>query len=351
MDKDWTIREELYKTFHRWPTMIVFFIIGCIIGWVASLIWPSDYQAISQVSVGLDPYRTYSDTAFLALAKPRFRNLDDYKNWQLSTLETIIFFDVFVDDALDLLRQEDPYWETVERNELRDMLSVGWRSTGTWDMRAQHPEAQRAMQAAAAWSRVSIDIVMAAVQAARDTFMIDQERQEVINERLETEKRVEELKTIRATFTEWEQFIRNQNPEGLIPYEIREQLFTPIAQIADFSPGWLALMNAFPDKEAPTSDYIPWIQSTISMLNTELAVKELRADSLRKQEATLQSSYDNVANLSFGLSPNITVERIVHLPAEFLRPRGQYILIGGFIGFFLWILAQLIRIGRRDYEQ
>ena len=351
MNKDWTIREELYKTFHRWPSMVAFFFIGCILGWVAFLIWPPDYQAISQISVGLDPYRTFSNSSFLALAKPKFRNLDDYKNWQLSQLETIIFLDIFLDDTLDLLRQEDPYWETIERDELRTMLSVGWRSTGTWELRAEHPEAQRAMQAATAWSRASIDIVKAAVQAARDTFMIDQGRQEIIKERVETESRVEAFKFALATLMEWEGSISNQDPDGPIPYQIREELYAPVAQIADFSPGWLELLNAFPGDQAPASAYVPWIQTAITQLDSELTVLEMRTETLRVQEITLQADYDIVANASFGLSPNITIERLVHLPAEFQRPKGQSILIGGFIGFFLWILAQLIRIGRREYEQ
>lgn len=350
MNKDWTIREELYKTFHRWPSMIAFFIIGCILGWGASLIWPSNYRATSQISVGLDPYRAFSDAAFLALAKPRFRNLDDYKNWQLSQLETIIFLDVFLDNTLDLLRNEDPYWETIERDELRSMLTVGWRSTGTWELRAEHPETQRAMQAAAAWTEASINIVKAAVQAARDTFMIDQERQEIIRERVEAERRVEALKSTRDRLMVWGQSESNWDPEEPFPYQIREELYAPVAQIADFSPGWLELLNAYPGEQAPASAYVPWIQTATTRLDSELAVLAKRIETLRDQEVILQGNYDTVANSSFGLSPNITIESLVHMPAEFTRPTSQYILIGGIIGFLLWILAQLIRIGRREYE-
>ena len=157
MKKDWTIREEFYKAFHQWPSMIAFFLLGCLLGWLAYFVWPPNYQATAQISVGLNPYRTFSDTAFLALAKPKFRNLDDYKNWQMSQLETIIYTNQFIDPTLDLLRTEDPYWQAIDREELRSMLSVGWRTTGLWDLKAEHREALRATQAAESWSKVTID--------------------------------------------------------------------------------------------------------------------------------------------------------------------------------------------------
>lgn len=351
MKKDWTIREELYKTFHQWPSMIAFFLLGCLLGWIAYFVWPPKYQATAQISVGLNPYRTFSDTAFLALAKPKFRNLDDYKNWQMSQLETIIFINQFIDPTLDQLRKEDSYWQAIDRDELRSMLSVGWRTTGLWDLKAEHSEALRATQAAEAWSKVTIDKVKSAIQAARNTFMIDQERQEIIKTRLEAQHRVEALKATKATLQEWEKSVQNADPDQPLTYQEREEIIAQVAQIADFTPSWLEILNSFPEQKAPTSAYLGWLASTFPSIDSEISFLETQSAGLSNQEIELQAEYDKAANANLGLSPNIAIEEVEYLPAESTYTSSQFILIGGLMGFFVWIFAQLIRVGRKEYIQ
>lgn len=351
MDKDWTLREELYRVFHQWPSMIAFALVGCLLGWVAALLWPSYHRATARIYVAIDPYRAYSDAAFLALSKPKFRNIDDYKNWQLSQLEFVIYQDTFMDDTLAWLRREDPYWEAVSRDELRGMLQADWHTTGIWELNAEHEEAQRASQAAAAWGQVALGKVQAAVQAARDTFMIDQERQEIVDERIQSERRLEALIAVRNSLEQWRATAPESGSDEVLSSTEREHLYARVVGIAQFNPTWTEVLNAFPAEQAPTSAYQDWIDSILAAIGAEMPLLEARITTLKEQQVVLQSEYDGVANASQGLSPNITFEGLENLPAEVLRPTSQFMLLGGFSGFFLWILVQVVRVARKGYPR
>ncbi len=351
MEKNWTLREELYRVFHQWPSMIAFALVGCLLGWIIAFLWPSYHRATARIYVALDPYRAYSDAAFLALSKPKFRNIDDYKNWQLSQLEYVIYLDTFMDDTLARLRQEDPYWEGISREELREMLRADWHTTGIWELNADHLQAHHASQAAAAWGQVTLEKVQAAVQAARDTFMIDQERQVVVDERIQSERRLEALVAAGISLEQLRATIPESESGGVLSPNERKHLYAQVVNIADFTPAWSGVLNAFPAEEASSDAYQDWVDSVLAAIDTELPHLEARITTLNDQQVVLQSEYDKVANASYGLSPNITFERIENLPAGILRPSSQFMLLGGFIGFTLWILLQVVRIARKGYPR
>ena len=37
----WTLREAIYTIFHNWPALLAFILVGCLLGWGLSYIWPS----------------------------------------------------------------------------------------------------------------------------------------------------------------------------------------------------------------------------------------------------------------------------------------------------------------------
>ena len=148
LKNNWTLREALNNTFHNWPYILACIIIGALLGWGLSYVWPSYYRASSNIYIGLNPYRKFSDTNFEALANPKYSNLDNYHYWQMSQLNSAILMDSYLEATLDKLRQADPYWQTVDVAQLRGMLEIEWRSSGTWSLIANHPNSHFAQQAA-----------------------------------------------------------------------------------------------------------------------------------------------------------------------------------------------------------
>lgn len=349
MKKDWTLREELYIALHRWPSMIGFFILGCLLGLAGAYLWPASNRATVQIYVGLNPYRAFSDTGFQALANPKYSNVDDYKHWQMSQLETVIFLDGFIQDTLTELRRGDPYWDQVSLDQLRAILFADWRSAGTWSLSAEHPVSQYAVQAANAWSEIILERIPQAILSAQDTFMIDQEHQEMRTRLLDAETHLQLLTVSQQTLQSWLDSAQNEPQDQVLPAQIRWSLISQIASIADFSPAWLMLLEAQPASDASLSEYITWVRQALVQIDTDLAQLPEQIAALESASQELKAQYTLANQASLGLSPNLTIEGLEALPAKQIRPVSTFLLVGGVAGLCFWIVWQLVRIARRDY--
>jgi len=346
----WKLRDEIYNSLHRWPSMVIFFALGCILGWVLSLLLPPTYRATTQIYVGLNPYRAYSDSRWLALAKPKYSNIDDYKNWQMSELESAIYLDEILQETLAKLREDDPYWQQVDIYELNNMLEAEWRSAGTWSLVAETSSPERAEQAVRAWSEIAVLRVQDAVQSAQRTAMIDEELQSVIEELLQVRTRKEILKTSQDALQEWVDVVQGPaKNEPLDPIE-RWKVESIAAGTAQFTPGWMALLDEQPDENAPAEAYIEWIYQISSAIDTELTLLEPRRKRLNAERSQLEGQYSQVSKSSLGLSPNIVIEGLQNIPPKRLKPTGNLVLIGGIIGLSSWIFLQLVIISRSKPE-
>ncbi|MFC2054641.1 hypothetical protein ACFLV7_10170 [Chloroflexota bacterium] len=349
--KYWILREEIYNSLHRWPSMVIFFALGCILGWALSFLLPASYRVTTQIYVGLNPYRAYSDSRWLALAKPKYSNIDDYKNWQMSELESAIYLDEILHETLVKLREDDPYWQQVDIQELRNILGAEWRSAGTWSLVADDSSPERAEQVVRAWSEIAVIRVLDAIQSAQRTAMIDEELQSVIDELLQVHTRNETLKTSQDTLMEWVDIAQGlAKNKPLDPIE-RWKVESIAAGAAQFTPGWMALLDEQPDENASPEAYIEWIDQISANIDNELLLLEPRIERLKAERSQLESQYSQASKTSLGLSPNITIEELRNIPPIRLRPTGNLVLIGGIIGFSSWILLQLAIITRSKTEQ
>jgi hypothetical protein len=331
--------------------MVVFFVLGCILGWVLSLLLPPTYRATTQIYVGLNPYRAYSDSRWLALAKPKYSNIDDYKNWQMSELESAIYLNKILQETLAKLREDDPYWQQVDIQELGNILGAEWRSAGTWSLVAETSSPERAEQAVRAWSEIAVMRVQDAVQSAQRTAMIDEELQSVIEELLQVRTRKETLKTSQDALKEWADTAqRSAKNESIDPIK-RWKVESIAAGAAQFTPGWIALLDEQPDENAPAEEYIEWIDQISSTIDNELSLLEPRSKRLNAERSQLESQYSQASKSSLGLSPNIVIEGLQNIPPKRLKPTGNLVLIGGIIGLSSWIFLQLAIISRSKPEQ
>jgi hypothetical protein len=331
--------------------MVIFFALGCIFGWVFSLLLPSTYRATAQIYVGLNPYRAYSDSRWLALAKPKYSNIDDYKNWQMSELESAIYLDGILHETLTKLREDDLYWEKVDIFELSNMLEAEWRSAGTWSLVAEASSPERAEQVVRAWSEIAVIRAQDAVLSAQRTAMIDEELQSVIDELLQVRTRKETLKTSQDALKEWVDIAQEPaKNEHLDPIE-RWKVESITAGVAQFTPGWMAILDEQPDKNAPLTAYIEWTDQISAIIDNELLLLETRSKRLNAERSQLESQYSQASKSSLGLSPNIVIEGLQNIPPKRLKPTGNLVLIGGIIGLSSWILLQLVIITRSQPEQ
>lgn len=351
MKKKWSLAEEIYWTFHRWPALAATVITGCLLGWLVSFLLPPHYRATSFVYVALNPYRTYSDTNFLALARPKYSNIDDYKDWQMSQLESVIYSDEFIEETLQRLLRQDPSWQAVTEDELRDMLEADWRSAGTWSLTANSPDANLAEQASSIWGDVAVERVKAAIEAARQTFQIDQEMEVISEKILDHKMRIDELEKAQIQLEDWiketGQFYPDQPPQM---YQ-RLQILGRITRLATYTPTWQQLLDNQPGESANISAYQRWIEQAEMIIDQETELLQGQILVLENSKTAHSKLYSEKANFSLGLSPNLDIRSIEKKGAERIRSTTAFIIMGGATAFLFWVLFQLVMITRKLVDE
>jgi hypothetical protein len=347
MNRFWSLRDEYYRLFHRWPTMVAFFALGCLLGGLLSYLWPSYFKASRDIYVGLNAYRTYSDTSFLALAKPRYANIDNYHYWQMNQLNTILSMDSLLQETLDELRMLDPYWVGVDIQELRDRLDTDWRTAGAWSLNVSHPDRERASQALEVWSKIAVKRVQSAVGSARSTFMIDQELEQTAKDLFAAQQRQQTLTASQASLEDWLEFSTTlPQDQPLSPVE-KWRVFSVTSALALDDPAWSLILESQPDADAAPDAYHDWASQVLAQIDLELAALPSRIAALEQERAALEEQYSAESALSLGLSPNIEIEQFGTPNSRIFRPTTTLILVGGFLGLLLWLLIELVKITRR----
>lgn len=347
MNRYWNLRDEFYRLFHRWPAMLVFFALGCLAGWLLAYLWPAYFKASREIYVGLNAYRTYSDTNFLALAKPRYSNIDNYHYWQMNQLDTILVMDALLQETLTELREQDPYWDSLDIQGLRELLDTDWRTAGEWSLSVSHPDAGRARQALEVWSVLALERARLAVGAARETFMIDQDLEQIAGELFSAQRRLQALAASREILQSWLEKL-NTYPESqsLSPVE-RWQIYSASASLALDDPAWRRILADQPSEEAAAQAYRIWIPQVLQQIDQELGALPDQITALEAQREALKEKYSSESANSLGLSPNLEFQQIGPVSAQVMRPTTTLILVGGFIGLLVWVFVELIRITRR----
>jgi hypothetical protein len=344
MKRTWYLQDELYRSFHHWPLIAIFIIAGSLIGWGSSYLWPAYSRATVEVHVGLNPYRAFSDSTFLALARPRYSNLDDFKNWQMSQLQTVIFSDDFIQATLAQLRQDNPTWNTVSTNDLRDMLSAEWRSAGRWRLTAIDQNPERAAQAAYTWANIAIPLVEQAIQQAQELFMIDYQMQVAAEEWQSLQSRASDLQIARKTLLALQKDLSLLAPQQPLEQVTRWRVLSTAAHLADFSPAWMAILETQPATDAPPAEYISWIEKVVVLIDAEVSDLLPRLPSLEQQREQLAVQYAASFKTSRGLSPNLAIEDYRKIAPRQIRAPGSSIVIGAVIGLLAWFLVQFARV-------
>lgn len=346
--KTWDLRLELYRAFHRWPWLLACFAGGALLGWLAAFVWPAYIRSEQTVYVGLNPYRTYSDTKFLALARPKYSNIDNYHYWQMSQLETFIFSTPVLDDTLADLRQTDAYWDDVSADGLRNRLTAEWRTAGDWTLAAVDDRAAQSRQAVEAWSAVVARRVQAAVAAAQQTFQVDQELQANAAFIGPLERRLVALQTARSTLGDWRTRLAGLPPDQPLDASLRWQLNGLIASLAGDDPAWHTLLVEQPQAQTSAAQALEWLEKVFALVESDQAALPLQCEALLIQRTVLQDRYRQYQESSWSLSPNLALESIGPVSTQTVRPASLLALIGGLVGLLGWALLELARLTRQE---
>jgi hypothetical protein len=344
----WKIRTEILLAAHRWYWVVISFLVGALLGWIISQIWPAPYRAVQDVYVGLNAYRVTRDLYVAEVAEEQFRNLDDYKNWQMSQLNSLALSDEYLDETLIRLQEIDQSWQEIDLPELRSILVVAWRNTGDWHFSATVENPSWAIQAVSVWSEVVTEKIALAVDAARQLVVIDAELQAVSEELVALEARQVILQDTQIAVHELQKLLKQSSSETL-PSATHWSLVSLVANAASWNIGWVSLMEDAPTYGSLSEDYLGWLEQVDAMAEAELSAIPAQISTLTSKQEILNSEYTNAADDSKALSATLDVQIINTEQPQLthLRETGITIMIGGLLGLLIWGIGWLVQITRR----
>lgn len=345
MISEWSLRTEILTATQRWPVIIAYCLAGCLIGWIVSLGWPSPYRATKELYVGLNVQRVSQDRNAAEHAGVQFYNVDDYKNWQMASLNSLIFMDDVIDGTLRKLEEQDNYWLTVDRDELASNLHAYWRNAGKWRLVAENADPHHATQAITVWQDVVIEKVYDAIKASHETFEIDRQLQSIVLAKTQATSQVAKLRHTREALQDWQRTISGLSDEQKLDESDRLAL-SIIANDTGFGSSVQYVLDKFPNTLASRQEYLAWINELLTALERETQILQKQIETLEQEHHNLAANYAVTSQRSLGLSPDLIVDRITDDQPEqnITRPTSLLILIGGLLGLILWSFIWIAKI-------
>ena len=342
------LRDEILAGFHRWPVIVAFALAGTLLGLVFTYFWPSSYRANVELSVELNPYRVLDDQYIPEFSNAEFRNIDDYKHWQMLQLSIVVKSDPYLIETLTRLRELHPYWDSIEMHDLREMLNANWRNAGQWLLVADAENSLRAVEAVATWRDVILNLTNDSIAHSRELFNLELTLRSLNDELVKNQLQGVALEEILGSLIN--AFNELNNTEGDFPLSEtdRVDLFTLANQIAE---GSRVIVEEFPDDGAPSSDYSTWVERAILIVERDIDSSKVANVALNEQISSVTSEWKLGINEAQGLSATLSLKKPQNKEPEVRQVRSSSLaaLIGTLVGLLLWILVFLIQITRKGY--
>lgn len=343
---EWSLRDELLAASQRWYLIFIWCLIGAMLGWLAAQVWPSPHRVSKELFVGLNVYQSAEDRSTARYAGLPFANANDYKNWQMASLNTLVFMDPVLDDTLTHLRALDPYWRDVDRDELADMLGVYWRNAGKWRLVARHETPMYATQAVILWQDAVIETVHKAVASAQYALEIDEQRKAIAAARADLAERAALLSSLRRSVIEQQLYLGYADTNAELEEDHRSALIQSLLPAEDLGLS-SGIESESPPPGAPVSAYRAWLAEFRDPVSKQLSAVRIQADYHQRRQAELSQQFTRAMRGSLGLSAELLVQKISdrRLDAGVVRPTGVSVLVGAGLGFLIWVFVWLIRPG------
>ena len=342
----WDLREGILALSHRWYEVLLFMLAGGVLGWVAILLWPSPYRATLDLIVGLNAYRS-PYAAYVVPAPPNeFRLVDDYKYWQMNQLDALASSESVLSATLTRLQERDVYWRDFSPGDLQPAVDLQWRTAGEWHLIVEWDDPSRAAQAVEVWADVLVEFLHQAIDHSRRSIGLEIRLRQLAEDISALQKRQAVLSFVQRELKGWQDQLRSMEPERPLTSADHWAVLSLVARAADWNLAWEALLNEAPTPNAIPGAYLPWLDSTLTTLEQDLAWIPGQIQTWQEEHNALQAVYRQEIENSKAVSPTLLVE--LKSPAapsvEKVRSPGSAALVGGLLGFLVWSGWSLARI-------
>lgn len=340
--------KEILRITHRWYLILLFVLVGALVGWGSSYIWSSIRRASLDLYVGLNAYRSPFDSYAVEVAGQAFRLVDDYKNWQMEQLDELVRSDSFIEEVLSRLGAEGLKWDG-SLQDFRDNSELLWRNPGKWKLVVDAKDSETAMVAVEIWGNVILEKVNEAIDHAGDVAALDIQMTSISEDKVELEQRWQNLLYIDNELADWFEDISKMEDNQTIPTLDHWNMLALVSQVVDSNPVWTRIMEDAPAAGTEARLYIEWLGAIQSMITEELEVIPDQIEYLDQSFSSVSAIYKEEISKSFGLASTLVVEKVAdETPqVEIIRESADLALIGGVIGFLIWGIWEFSRISKR----
>jgi hypothetical protein len=316
-------RQRILILTHQWPYPLATFFIGALLALGVALLIPSKYAAETRLGVAYH-------------ADAIFRNSDDFKNWEIGQLNTIIFSAPVLDQTLQNLQTEDAaYWGRFSAGNLYPNLHVYWQNVGTWRLVATAGDATHASQLVRAWEKAALQVLGEALSHAAELTNLNLEIQAITRAEIDNQLRLAELTQIQASLGEWQTVAgQGQSPDELQRWRMQYL----VAQIDPSDDASLGLLQSFPAGGSSPEDYTAWIGKALAATAEQIAIAQSQAPLIAQHKGEITQQWQATYAASQGLSSYLHVETLPDYQDSVHAQRSNALmaLIGGLLGFLAW---------------
>jgi hypothetical protein len=326
---NWTLRDELIELTQRWPLLVLVFLVGSLLGWAASVIFPATYEARTEL------YVAFNGDSFL-------RNPDDYKNWQMEQLDAFLFSEPVLTATVEILA-ESPVKVKQTVITLPENLDVLWRNAGRWTLvaSAQTPEVAAAI--VQAWEDAALTALGEASAAAKELLRIERDLGQVSDLRYTAQSNLLQLNLARDSLKDLlDQIIKTETAPDQLAYWSLQLL---VGQALGNDPASAQILELLPAPDADWEAYSVYRPQVLAALDQREVSLSADLAFFEKQQTDLTDQWQAAEQAAAGITAYLTVEPLNagQITTEATRATGAAAMVGGLcglLGLFFYRLAK-----------
>jgi hypothetical protein len=229
------------------------------------------------------------------------------------------------------------------------MLAVYWRNVGSWHLAAKHREEIHASQATSAWGDVILERVNYAVDAARESMLLDLQIRAAVAAQAQATAQAATYISHRDVLEGWRTQISVLAADQPLEDTAHTQLWDAAEGINTTTNAALPL-ETFPPLGADGAAYLAWLDRGILRLNLQVQEAQAQVEALNASLDDLAAQYDEALQESMGISANLIVEDVSDRAPliSTQRPTGLFVFIGALLGLIAWAMIWIAQIAQRN---
>jgi hypothetical protein len=341
----WNIRDEIKNLTNQWYVVFLVILLGGLVGFCLSYLVPAPYRATADLYVGIDVTRVNEMEYLIPLAKEEPLNLDDYKNWQLKQVSSVILSELVLENTLAELAEEDAFWKEMTTSDFRKNLDIYWFDTGVWQLEVLNSDKSQAELAVQIWLDEGYKKLGELLEVSKTNAILDAQLFALADDIGLLKGRISRLETFLSSAEEWLDIFENAPPDDPLPEDLRDELDAWILVYRKNQQYWQVPVGNLPGKNGPVSQYISWLTSAKLIAQKDIEESRPQLALLVDDREAVLPEYHQGLEDSLGLSANIVLEPNISQPTvDKVRSSGTMTLGGGILGIMVWLIYTLIMI-------